>query len=61
MTLFPQLISMIDIFFHNLVCLFLVPVPACAGAHAWHVLAFLVSSFSAGNYLDNTQLYADNI
>jgi len=47
-----KLISFFDIFFHNLICLFLVPVPARTSAHAQHVLAFVVS-FSSSNYLDN--------
>jgi len=53
--IFPQIDLFFRHFFHNLVCLFLqvVPVPARASAHARHVLAFVVSRFSAGNYLDN--------
>ena len=39
--------------FHDLVCLFLVHVPAHASVHAQHVLAVVVSRVSAGNYLDN--------
>ena len=52
-----KLIGVFDIFFHKLFGLFLVPVPgpACAGAHARHVLAFVVSRFSATNYLDTEQ------
>ena len=52
---FHRLISFFDNFVDNLVCLFLVPVPAraSAGAHARHVLAFVVSRFSASNYSDN--------
>jgi len=45
-------ISFSDIFFHDLVCLFLELVPARAGTHAWHVFAFVVSRFSAGNYFE---------
>jgi len=54
MTFFSQLklISYFDFFWHNLVCLFLVPVPARASARAWHFLAFVVSRVSAGNYSD---------
>jgi len=61
MTCFHKLIYFFDISFHNLVCLFFVPVPARASAHAWHGLAFVVSRFSAGNFADNKLLYPDNI
>jgi len=52
-----------EIFFTiwDLVCLFLVPVPTHASAHARHVLAFEVSRFSTGNYSDNNQLYPHSI
>jgi len=61
MTFFHKLISFPDIFFHNMGCLF--RTCCCASAHARHVLAFVVSRFSAGNrdYLDNNKLYPDNI
>jgi len=64
MTFFPQIdqyFPLSDIFLDNLGCLFLAPVPASANPHALHVLAFVVSRFSAGNYLDNTELNSDNI
>jgi len=48
-------------FLHNLVGLFVVPVPARASTHARHVLACVVWRFSAGNYLDNNQIYPDNL
>ena len=46
-----SVIGVSDIFFHNLVCLrlFLVPVPARTSTHTGHVLAFVVSRFSASN------------
>jgi len=37
----------------SLGCPFLVPVPARASTHTPHVLAFVVSRFSAGNFLDH--------
>ena len=39
-------------FFHELVCLFLVPILVGASAHARHVWMFVVSRISAGNYFD---------
>jgi len=60
MTFFSQIDRVFRHFFHHLVCLFLLPVPARASAHVRHVLAFVVSSFSGGNYSDNNQLYLDN-
>jgi len=53
--------SVFSTFFQNLVGVFLVPVPARTGAHARHVSAFVVSRFSAGNYLTNNWLFPDNI
>jgi len=53
MTFVSQMDRVFRHFFNNLVCLFLVPVPARASAHVRHVLVFVVSRFSAGNYLDN--------
>jgi len=49
-----QCFRLSNIFFDNLGCLFLAPVPTRANLHAGHVLAYVVSRFSAGNYLDNT-------
>ena len=45
--------SIFSKFNQNLVGVFLGPVPVRAGVHARHVLAFVVSRFSASNYLDN--------
>jgi len=56
---FHKFLCFFEIFL-NLVCLFLVPVTR-ASAHAWHVFLFVVSRFSAGNYLDNNLLYPHNI
>ena len=61
MTFISQIDGVFQHFFQNLVCLFLFPVPVRGSAHVRHVLALVVSSFSAGKYLDNNQLYPDNI
>ena len=56
MSFFHNFMISLDLFFHNLVCLFLVPVPARPGAHAWHVFNFVCRfdicgvEISAGNY-----------
>ena len=39
-----------DFFFGEFDCLFLVPVPARASAHARYVLAYVGSNFPAGKY-----------
>ena len=67
MSFFHNFMISLDLFFHNLVCLFLVPVPARPGAHAWHVFNFVcrfdicgVEVFSR-QLLDNNELHPDNM
>ena len=47
-----KLIQFSTLFVHELVCLFLIHNHARASAHAQHVLVFVVSRLSVGNYLD---------